>query len=257
VTNASDVSVYATGEVVEADVQAQLEAFDRATSSNERIDDLQIAVTLVDDFMSGTAQSGKIGKLRWTSEVTNDGQVTRGGPYSEPGVLTLDTGANGAAMLRLGKGTIGGNPLFVCEMRVKLDPPVDTQGTCWIGLHNGTVGLEPKTGFFFRHGQLGDHWEAVCSYQGTARAYDTGVPADDKFHRFRITCDGAEWGGSSIARFYIDAPEQQPARIRRLPSSGLGGLRARVLDREDGRRPQQMDCDRLLRDATRDRTLMR
>jgi hypothetical protein len=208
---ASEVSVGAAGEVVEADVQAQLETFDRATAKNERIDDLQIATTLVDDFVSGTSQTGKIGKLGWTSDVTNDGQVTRGTGYSEPGVMVLDTGANGAAMLRLGTGTLAGSPLFVCDMRVKLvdlNQPGEAQATCCIGLYNGVAGQQPGTGFFFRYAGLG-HWEAVCVYAGAASppAVLDRVAVDNEFHRFRITCDGGEWG-SGIVRFYIDPPAQ-------------------------------------------------
>jgi hypothetical protein len=206
---ASEVSVFAKREVVEADVQAQLEAFDRSTSSTERLNDLQIALTLVDDFLGENMQNGKIGKLGWSSLTASDGSALPGAGFDDPGVFVLDTGTattNGSAKLSHGaKANLIGVPIFMCEMRVRLSELTHASPTsCWIGLHNGAIGAEPASGMFFRYLPGNETWDAVCSNGGVRLALATSCLADGQFHRFRITSDG-----SGIIRFYVDVAPQQ------------------------------------------------
>jgi hypothetical protein len=123
---------------------------------------------------------------------------------SEPGIFVIGTGtaSSGWHGINLGSNNLKGAPLFMCEWRLKLSNLNDGSDTfsCWFGLHNGSAGIEPTTGFYFRYKAAdGTSWRAACADGGPPNVANTNVAADTLFHRFRITSDG-----SGVARFYID-----------------------------------------------------
>lgn len=202
---ASDVSVVPAGELIDTDVQAALEALDRRLSKVHLIDDLQVAATLVDDFMGNTAASGTIGQLGWALPVAATGTATVGVSVGQPGIFTIGTGtsASGWQDLNLGDNNLQGGRVMLCEWRCRIYALDTTSDKCswWLGLHNNLAGAEPTTGFYFRY-TAGDgaNWHAVCANAGSRMAVNTNTAADTNYHRFRITCDG-----NGIARFYIDS----------------------------------------------------
>jgi hypothetical protein len=202
---ASDVSVVPVGEIIDTDAQAVLEALDRRLSKVNVIDDLQVAMTLVDDFMGNTAGNGKIGELGWAVPLSVTGTVAVGVVTNDPGLLLIGTGASatGWHCINLGNNNLRGAPVLMCEWRFRVNNPNDgtNKASYWIGLHNDNTGAEPSTGFYFRHTAAdGASWRAVCANGGAHTVVNTGVAVNTAFHRFRLTSDG---GG--IARFYIDS----------------------------------------------------
>jgi hypothetical protein len=201
---ASDVSVLPAGEIIDTDAQAVFEALDRRLSKASLIDDLQVAVTLVDDFMGGAAATAKVGELGWSLGFGATGTAVSNVVASQPGLITLGTGTSstGWQMISLGNANLRGSRVFMCEWRLRVNNP--TMGanafSCWVGLHNNVGGGEPTTGIYFQYTPSGVNWQAVCAENGSRTVADTGVPANGDFHRFRFTGDGA-----GTARFYIDS----------------------------------------------------
>jgi hypothetical protein len=202
---AADVSVTPAGEIIDTDAQAVFEALDRRLSKVNLIDDLQVAMTLVDDFMGGVAAKGRIGELGWSPGFGGTGTVVNGTVISHPGLITVGTGttSTGWQVVSLGNSNLKGSPLFMCEWRYRvtvLSAGANAFST-WVGLHNNVTGGEPSTGFYFQYAPAsGSNWQAVCANNGSRTVVNTGVPVDVDFHRFRFTCDGA-----GTARFYIDS----------------------------------------------------
>jgi hypothetical protein len=200
---ASQVTVVPTGEITKTDAQAALEEMDGRLSKVQIFQDLQVAMTLVDDFMGNTATSGTIGQLGWAlpSGATGTAAAVVG---SCPGIFVVGTGGTSSGWhgINLGSNNLIGAPLFMCEWRSKITDLNNgsDQFSCWFGLHNGSTASEPTTGFYFRYTAAdGTSWQAVCANGGPRTVVNTNVVADVDFHRFRITSDG---GG--VARFYID-----------------------------------------------------
>jgi hypothetical protein len=202
---ASDVSVLPAGEIIDTDAQAALEALDRRLSKVNLIDDLQVAMTLVDDFMGNTTASGTIGELGWALAFGGTGTVAVGKITNEPGLYTIGTGttATGYQNLNLGNNNLRGAPTLLYEWRLRrnaLNTGSDAS-SCWFGLHNNLSGGEPTTGLYFRTTAAdGAAWQAVCANAGDRTVVDTAIVVDTLLHRFRVTCDGA-----GIARYYIDS----------------------------------------------------
>jgi hypothetical protein len=201
---ASDVSVVPVGEIIDIDAQSVLAALDRRTSKMNLIDDMQVAMTLVDDFMGNTATSGTIGQLGWALPPTGTGTAAVGVIVNEPGIITIGTGttSTGWHNMNLGNSNMLGPASLLCEWRHRISAINTGTDACsvWFGLHNNLAGAEPNTGFYFRSTAAdGANWQAVCANAGTRSVVDTGVPVDTAFHRFRFSFDGV-----GIARFYID-----------------------------------------------------
>jgi hypothetical protein len=202
---ASDVSVVPAGELIDTDVQAVLQALDRRLAKAHLIDDLQVAMTLVDDFMGNSAATGTIGQLGWSLGAGATGTAVVGVVVDQPGIFTIGTGttATGWQNLNLGNNNLRGGPVLMCEWRLKVTALNNATDQCswWFGVHNNLAGAEPTTGFYFRYTPGdGTSWQAVCANGGARTVVSCGKTVDTSFHRFRITCDGA-----GIARFYIDS----------------------------------------------------
>ena len=176
-------------------------------------DDLQVAMTLVDDFMGNTATSGTIGQLGWALPAGGTGTAAAAAGASEPGIFVVGTGttASGWHGINLGSNNLIGSPVLMCDWRVKLTNVNNASDkfSCWFGLHNARHRVEPTSGFYFRYTPDDTHWFAACADGGTPNAVTTNVVADTNFHRFRITSDGV-----GVARFYID-----DAQVAMLSSS--------------------------------------
>jgi hypothetical protein len=200
---ASQVTVVPTGEITKLNVQEVLEALDIRLSRVQILDDLQVAMTLVDDFMGNTATSGTIGQLGWALPAGATGTAAAAAGASEPGIFVVGTGtsASGWHGMNLGSNNLIGSPVMMCDWRIKLTNinSVSDKYSCWFGLHNATAAIEPTSGFYFRYTPGDPCWFAACADGGAPNAVTTNVVADTDFHRFRITSDG---GG--VARFYID-----------------------------------------------------
>jgi len=201
---ATQVSVVPTGEIKKTNAQAVFEDMDLRLSKVNLFEDLQVAMTLVDDFMGNTSTSGTIGQLGWALPTGATGTAVTAVGASEPGIFVVGTGtsASGWHGINLGSNNLVGSPLFMCEWRLKLTNLNSAleKYSCWFGLHNSTTAVEPTAGFYFRYTAAdGPCWQAACADGGTPNAANTNVVANADFHRFRITCDG---GG--VARFYID-----------------------------------------------------
>jgi hypothetical protein len=202
---ASDVSVVPVGEIIDTDAQSVFAALDQRTAKMNLIDDLQVAMTLVDDFMGNTATTGTIGQLGWALPPTGTGTAAVAVIVNEPGIITIGTGttSTGWHNMNLGNTNMLGPTVLLCEWRHKLSAINNGTDDCsvWFGLHNNLAGAEPTTGFYFRFTAAdGANWQAVCAKSGARTVVDTGVPADIAFHRFRFSFDGV-----AIARFYIDS----------------------------------------------------
>jgi hypothetical protein len=220
--DASEVDLAQAGEIIDGDVEGALYSLDRRRTRAHRIDDLQVAMTLTDDFMGNTTTSGAIGGLGWAATTSGGGAITVEVSSAGPGVLRLSTGtttSTGRAAIDLGSHNLGtgvtslsGLPVLVQETRCKLeglDTGTDT-AAAYIGLvgyQNGTApgsepGGEPVGSYFtYRAGS----WRAVCC-RGFDPAKRTSVPISvapaDGWHRFRLISDGA-----GIVRFYVDDTE--------------------------------------------------
>jgi hypothetical protein len=200
---ASDVSVLPAGEIIDTDAQAVFQALDRRLSKVNLIDDLQVAMTLVDDFMGNTAKTGTIGQLGWALTLGATGTAAVGVIVNEPGLFLIGTGTStsGWQGISLGNNNLRGAPTLLCEWRLRANPNDGSNAASyWFGLHNNLAAAEPTTGIYFRCTAAdGASWRAVCANAGARTVVDTAVPVDSIFHRFRMTSDG-----SGIARFYID-----------------------------------------------------
>lgn len=201
---ASQVTYVPTGEITDTDVQSVLSVMDQRLSKVQLFDDLQVALTLIDDFMGNTATTGTIGQLGWALASGGTGTAAAAAGASEPGIFVLGTGTSSSGWhgINLGNNNLIGSPLFMCEWRLKLNNLNNTsdQYSCWFGLHNATTAVEPTTGFYFRYTPDDPRWFVACADGGVPNAVPTNAaPADTNFHRFRITSDG-----SGVARFYID-----------------------------------------------------
>jgi hypothetical protein len=233
------VTVVPTGEITSLDVQQVLQDMDARLSKVQMFDDLQVALTLVDDFMGNTAASGTIGELGWALPAGATGTATAAAGASEPGIFVVGTGTTSSGWhgINLGSNNLIGSPVLMCDWRVKLTNTNNASDkfSCWFGLHNATMANEPTSGFYFRYTPADTHWFAACADGGAPNAVATNVVADTDFHRFRITSDGA-----GAARFYIDdAPvavllSSLPSTNRYTPnlmirkSAGAGARNARV-----------------------------
>jgi hypothetical protein len=205
VVAADQVSVVPAGELTSTDAQAALEELDGRLNPVHLIDDLQVAVTRVDDFIGGTAASGSIGELGWSIGGTGGARTTIDG--SEPGVFVVDTGGKvgGAKALFFGGGSLVDHPVLMCEWRLRMNALNDANNrhALWFGLHDDQTGAaEPTTGFYFRYDGTDGKWKAVCANAGARTVVVGSKVADTAYHRFRITCDGSTT--SPIARFYVD-----------------------------------------------------
>ena len=201
---ASQVTVVPAGEITKLNVQAVLEDMDGRLSRVQLIQDLQVAMTLVDDFMGNTATSGTIGQLGWALPATATGTAAVALAADEPGIFIIGTGtsSSGWQSINLGTNNLHGAPVLMCEYRLKI-PNLNNASnkfSSWFGLHNAVNGSEPTTGMYFRYSAAdGVTWQAVCADNGPPNVVSTNVPVNTDFHRFRITSDGA-----GVARFYID-----------------------------------------------------
>ena len=200
---ASQVSYVPTGEIQKTNVQDVLEVMDLRLSKVQLFEDLQVAMTLVDDFMGNTSASGTIGQLGWALPAGATGPAAAAAGATEPGIFVVGTGATSSGWhgINLGSGTLVGSPVMMCEWRIKLPNlnNLSDKYSCWFGLHDATTAVEPTTGFYFRYTPGDTHWFVACADGGPPNAVATTVAVDTDFHRFRITADGA-----GVARFYID-----------------------------------------------------
>ena len=120
-TEASAVRVAPTGELRADDVQSALSAVYDRTSALARLQDLQVAHELVDDFPLRPG-AGAIGSLDWATEVSGPGASVAAAPL-EGGIVRLSTGtsAGGRAGIHLGLDQHQAGPLFTMEWRAKID----------------------------------------------------------------------------------------------------------------------------------------
>jgi hypothetical protein len=151
---ASNVTVVPTGEITKTNAQDALAELDGRLSKVQMFEDLQVAITLVDDFMGNTATSGTIGQLGWALPSGGTGTAAAAAGASEPGIFVIGTGTSSSGWhgINLGSNNLIGAPLFMCEWRLKLTKlnSSSDQYSCWFGLHNATTALEPTSGFYFR-----------------------------------------------------------------------------------------------------------
>jgi hypothetical protein len=197
--DASQVNVAATGEIPQTNAQDAFSRLDTRLGKTHFIDDLRVAMTLVDDFVGSSLVSGSIGQLGWNT-AGSGGTTALGLTMGPPGVFKIGSGAANAGWQNV---TLGGNflnsaPALMCEWRVK--PNVLGTSSYWMGLHNGAGG-DPTRGLFFRY-RVSDglSWRAVCADANNTAPVNTSVFIDTvSFHRFRIVCTG-----SGFAYFYID-----------------------------------------------------
>jgi hypothetical protein len=199
---ASQVTVVPAGEITKTNAQEALEELDGRLSKVHLFEDLQVATTLVDDFLGNTATSGTIGQLGWALPSGATGTAAAAAGANEPGIFVVGTGTTSSGWngINLGSNNLVGAPLFMCEWRIKLTHinSSSEKYSCWFGLHNATAALEPTSGYYFRYTPADTHWVAACADGGAPNAVATSAVVDTNFHRFRITC------GAGVARFYID-----------------------------------------------------
>src|SRR4051794_28010972 len=140
---ASQVTVVPTGEITSLDVQQVLQDMDARLSKVQMFDDLQVALTLVDDFMGNTAASGTIGELGWALPAGATGTATAAAGASEPGIFVVGTGTTSSGWhgINLGSNNLIGSPVLMCDWRVKLTNTNNASDkfSCWFGLHNATM----------------------------------------------------------------------------------------------------------------------
>lgn len=245
---ATQVHVAPTGDLPDGNAQQAIATLEARNNSAQFIEDLQVALTLVDDFLGGnivdrTMSDGSIGQLGWNTippiaPPTTAPAPTQALKVGPPGVVLVFTGGNvgGWRTVTLGGGNLFGNALskpkfLMCEWRILpqlLSPPTQPSfrsASCWFGLHDVTVKQDnsfvvPTKGLFFRYtpDDNTNTWWAVSGNGGgdsspTTVKQDTGVAVQPTptatFHRFRIVyTDG-------VASFYIDRHESSdPATLQ-------------------------------------------
>jgi hypothetical protein len=230
-TTAAQVSVAPAGEFpppppgeLFTNAQVVLEDLDQRLGKTHLIDDLRVAMTLIDDFLGGT-DPNFIGQLGWKSagNGTTSGAVAAGlgGP---PGMWKIGTGGADWAWknVTLGGGNYLSAPTYVmCEWRIRANVVGTTP--CWFGLHDAPPAgpppnvTTPTKGLFFQYpGDSNDgKWWAVGK-GASNRAKTTNVSVESgSFHRFRIIYT------NGVAYFFIDGNPAPPPDAEGNPTNGI------------------------------------
>jgi len=238
---ATDVVVEPRGEILGDDLQAAIHDLDTRSARSRPIDDMQVAMTITDDFMGNTTTSGAIGALGWAigAGAGAGGSISYSTVTSRPGVLRL--GLDGAAAptwvaINLGF-QLKSTPVFVQETRARIEKVDDANGSAevFFGLGNKLNATEPKVGCYFGYGPDPEdpedpedpHWWAACAVGGDPtqrirRRIDMPpppAPGATGWHRFRITSDGSQLfpgnalSPQTVVRYYVDDITQPVAQI--------------------------------------------
>lgn len=204
---ASAIGSTATGDLTGTDVQANLTELDARLASLPFFspDFFHDYVFLFDEFAGGTAVSGSIGSLGWTSTVSGTGAVSvPASDQGEPGYVSLTVSAvNDTAEISLDPYLFSGSPFFIFEALVRVSAVASASQDLMskVGLIDGT--LAPGNGAWFQASyNAGDtSWHAFSrNASGTAEDTDcVTTPTSATWQRLRIMCDG---GGTYY--FYLD-----------------------------------------------------
>jgi hypothetical protein len=233
-TPATDVVVEPTGELLGDDLQEAIHDLDTRAAKSRPIDDVQVAMTITDDFMGNTPTSGRIGTLGWTigpNGTGGGGTVAYSTLTSRPGVVRLGVDGATATWVAINLGVqLYRTPVFVQETLARIEKENDATGSvvARFGLGNNLNAQESHVGYYFSYGPSPDEpngpqsWCAVCAVGGVRERVPINMPAVPPitgWHRFRITSDGAELilGNSlvhvTVLRYYVDDITQPVAEI--------------------------------------------
>lgn len=185
--------------------------------------DMASHVTLWDDFMGGSATSGAIGELGWTSTLSGAGSIgLPASDQSEPGYVSLQTTTLGdSSQIALDPYAFGAPPTtFIWEARYRI-ASLNTGGqeaTHRLGLLNSAI-ITPADGIWFEYSAAdGANWRAKSQKSGSAiNNNDTTVAADNSvWVRLRIAY------ASGVATFSINGTTVA-THSSNLPTAGIGG----------------------------------
>lgn len=205
---------------VATDTQGAIESIEDRIAPTAFLDDLDVAIQLVDHFLGGGATSGIIGELGWLMAVGASGGITDTAVIVDGtcGQIAISTGvdAGGYCELQLRSGNTGGTPfglamhgapVFAYEVKLRVPTlPTSAQDfTVAIGFCNKSTTASPTAGFWFSCPSFVTDptptWVCATGDPDTAiTAADSLIPivaAQD--YRLRCVCDGA-----GTAYFYID-----------------------------------------------------
>lgn len=203
------------GEISATNTQAALENVDDRLNALAFLDDLDVAVVMVDHFLGGARTTGAIGELGWNlsvgvtgscADLTSivDGTAGRIQPAT-------GTDAGGYAEIQLRNTSVvsmlHGSPPFTYEWKVRAQvlPSSAQDFTVVAGLCDDSTTADPTTGFWFLLPTFANDatptWQCIIADPSSGTTtHDSGVAvvaATD--YKLRANCDG-----SGTAYFYVD-----------------------------------------------------
>lgn len=152
---------------------------------------------LQDDFLTGTATSGSIGSMGWSSSGTITSQVSTA---NWPGKYRLDTSSVSGTHVRInGLTSALIDPALYTHLIWRLAlTQTDANTTVRIGAGNGVSANPPNDGIYFEKLDADTNWFVVTRAGGSQTRVDTGLATDTNVHVF-------SYRRSSLGvEFYVD-----------------------------------------------------
>ena len=154
-------------------------------------------IFLQDDFLTGTATSGSIGTLGWSSSGTITSLVST---TNQPGKYRIDTSSVSGTHARINGLTSAliDPSLYTSLFWRAIITQVDANTQVRIGAANGVSAVTPNDGIYFEKLDADSNWFCVTRASSSQTRTDTGVAVDTSIHNF--------WWvrGTSSVTFYID-----------------------------------------------------
>lgn len=158
-----------------------------------------------DDFITGIASSGGVGKLGWIAAGTFAAQASEA---NRPGIMRLDTSAvSGTASRISASNSSAFDPALdhTLTWMARCNTP-DANTTVRVGAGNSVAGNPPNNGIYFEKLDADVNWHAVIrAATATVDRIDTRVPVNTSFKNFTHIMK------NNVVTFFIDY--QQVATI--------------------------------------------
>lgn len=156
---------------------------------------------LYDEFISGSSETGEVGRLGWS--FTNGSMQNANAEANHPGIVTRRSGttANQVASLYMGAATTRTDiQLQNLDETTFIVAPVasNTDHTVRVGLLADNAGNPPTNGAYFERLAADTNWFRVTRSGGVQTRTDTGVAYGTSWRKLRIRKNGAN------IEFYID-----------------------------------------------------
>lgn len=176
-----------------------------------------------EDFTSGIATNGQMGKLGWLFAAGTGGTVSfLAAEANHPGIVRLDTGLTSGTRSRMG---LNGNTISsVLLDRLRFGflfrlNNTDTDTISRIGFMADANGNPTSNGFYIEKLAADANWFRVAREAGTQTRADTSVAVDTDWHFAEFDL------GGGVATFYLDGVSLGSISDANVPA-GVGGFPA-------------------------------